>query len=152
MPVRDHDLARESFRESSPACAFIIVSDTDGRVQARNGTARQTGGATALFHGLVQRGPDGRTEIVPISRIAPSVYHSGSDLRCGAIDIAIWQRIRFARVPTVCALATAAIHIDQAGLNNRIARLCSAVSAGDNVGFEHVIVAQDILYAANFDK
>ena len=57
-----------------------------------NGTARQTGGATALFHGLVQRGGDGLLrDCSDLKDGAAGVYHSGNDLRYGAIDIAAWQ-------------------------------------------------------------
>ena len=55
-----------------------------------------------------------------------------------------YQRCNILRV------AVGAIHINQAGLNNRIARCRdSIVPAGNDVGFEHVIIAENVLLSAN---
>ena len=46
-----------------------------------------------------------------------------------------------------------AADINQAGLNDRVARLRRPIiAATDNIGFEYVIVAQDVLRAANFHQ
>ena len=67
-----------------------------------------------------------------------------------AIDIAAWQGIVSVQGRDILRVAVAAVHINQAGLDHGITSLRdSIVPTRNDVCFEHVIVAQDVLCAAN---
>ena len=55
--VRNDDLAGERFGEGCASGAFVVIGDAEGGVESGNFAASQAGGATALFHRLIQSSP-----------------------------------------------------------------------------------------------
>src|SRR5205085_7883950 len=135
-------LAGESLGEGRPASAFILVGYTDGRVQTRDGTARQTGRPATLLHGLTERSPVGlRRDRSDLEDGAIAADLAGDNFGDGTIDVAARQRAPRDQGGHGLRIRGRAIDVDQTRLNDGIAGRCNgSISARDDVGFEDVIV------------
>src|SRR5262249_34970960 len=84
---------------------------------------------------------------------AAGVDHAADDRRRRGVDVAARQRRRLDQRRDVLRAAGVAGHVDQAGLDDEVARLGRrAVAAVDDVGLEDVVVAEDALLAAHRDQ
>ena len=125
--VCDHDLSRERFCKSCATCAFILISDASRRIEPGNTALRVSPVVRPLFFtGLIERcrnwsnaksfrfQESRHLEFGPFLRMTCAIEQS---------TLLPGKELRFSKGCDSLRVAVAAIHIDQAGLNNRIARL-----------------------------
>src|SRR5207244_7618824 len=79
--------------------------------------------------------------------------HARNNFPDRAIDVVVRQGTFLNQRGDTLRTVHVAVHVDQAWLNDWVTRRRNGiVSTRNNVGFEHVIITQDVLRAADLDK
>ena len=86
-------------------------------------------------------------------KVAVGTDRTGQDFCDGRIHVAVRQRAALDEGGDVLGVAGVATDINQTGLDDVVARLRrGVVAAVDDVGFEHVVVAQNVLLAIDLNQ